>query len=387
MEIEILKSLVKRLKKNTTVENWKILEDLIQDPELRNCVKCSGPIFYDYGKIRLSKEGKLKYDETKPSCKSYKQIDNQKFYLQVCQSCLSLEFPEYKQMNKTRVFNVMSKITKFAYGVPDYVVKKFTQKTAVTLENFIKKYGDVEGKNRWDNYCNLQSLTNKFEYKKEKYGWDEQKFKEFNKGRAITLKNMVKKYGKEEGKKVYDKYVEKQRINGNTLEWFIQKLGEKEGEIRYEKVSKEKAKGGLISQNSCSKVSQEFFDNIDVFLGKNYRTFYFKKNAEKIIYLKEEAKCFLLDYFIEDLNLSIEFHGDYFHANPSKYGPDFEFPEFSKKTKVITSKDLWEKDSLKYYLLEKYLGIKTIVVWESDYRRNKEKKNFYKKIIKQCLEK
>ena len=387
MEIDILRSLVKRFNKNRTVENWNLLEDLIEDPDKRKCTKCQGPIFYDYGIIRLSKDGNLKYDESKPSCKSFKEIDGEKFYLSVCQFCLSSEFPEYNQMNKVRIFNVMSKITKFAFEVPEQKAKKFTQKTAVTLENLIKKYGEIQGKKRWDRYCNLQSITNTFEYKKEKYGWDEQKFKEFNKGRAITLNNMVKKYGEEEGKKVYNQYVEKQRTNGNTLEWFIQQLGEKEGEIRYEKVIRGKAKGGASSQRSISKVSQEFFDRIDIYFEKKYKTFYHKKNSEKTIYLKEEAKCFLLDYFIEDINVSIEFHGDYFHANPSKYGPDFKFPEFSKENQIITSKDLWEKDLVKYYLLENYLGIKTIVVWESDYYRNKNNEEFYKKIIKQCLEK
>ena len=37
--------------------------------------------------------------------------------------------------------------------------------------------------------------------------------------------------------------------------------------------------------------------------------------------------------------------------------------------------------------LEKYKGIKTIVVWESDYYKNKDNDDFYKKIIKQCIEK
>ena len=38
---------------------------------------------------------------------------------------------------------------------------------ALTLENMIKKYGEMEGKIRWDSYCKKQSISNTFEYKKE----------------------------------------------------------------------------------------------------------------------------------------------------------------------------------------------------------------------------
>jgi hypothetical protein len=385
MEIELMKSLIRRFRNNRTKENWIILENLIHDK--KGCIKCNGPIFYHNSLIRLSKEGKLKYDQNLPSCKSFKEIEGQRFYLSVCQDCLSKEFPEYSSLNKSRVFNVVSEITKFAFQIPSDIAKKFTQKTAVTLENFINKYGGDEGSRRWDEYCRIQSETNTFEYKKEKYGWSEEQFNEFNKSRAVTLKNMVKKYGKEEGEKIFKDYVEKQKINGKTLEWFIDKYGEKEGKSRFKKVSIEKAKGGLRAGLSVSKVSQEFFRKLDTFIGKDFKTLYLEKNIEKIIYINEISKCYMLDYFIEELNVCVEFHGDYFHANPSKYDEKFEFPGFSKGDKILTAKDIWDKDILKYSLLKEHKGIKTIVVWESDYYRNKDNENFYKKIVKECIEK
>ena len=54
----------------------------------------------------------------------------------------------------------------------------------------IKKWGIELGKQKWKEYCNKQSITNTFEYKKEKYGWDENEFNEFNKKK----RNYIKKF-------------------------------------------------------------------------------------------------------------------------------------------------------------------------------------------------
>jgi hypothetical protein len=384
METDIMKSLVKRFRNDSTKENWVLLENFIEDKS--PCIICNGPIFYPNSRISLSKDGTLKYSTNFPSSRSFREIDGQKFYLSVCAECLVKEFPEYNTMNKSRVFNVMSKITQFAFQVPDDDVKKFTQKTSMTLENIIKKYGEDEGNKRWKKYCDLQSESNKFEYKKEKHGWDQEDFDKFNKSRSVTLKNMIKKYGQEEGENIFDEYVKKQRVNGKTIEWFIEKLGEKEGKIKYKEIAIEKAKGGGV-KGCYSKVSQEFLLKLDSHFKNLYSTHFASKEGEKVFFIDEIKKCYSLDYFIEELKISVEFHGDYFHANPKKYGPDYEFRGLIKNNKSITAKELWEKDLKKYSILEKYYGIKTIVVWESDYYKNKDNEKFYKEIIKKCIKK
>jgi hypothetical protein len=281
----------------------------------------------------------------------------------------------------------MNKITMYAFKIPDDAAKSFTKTTAVTLNNLVKKYGIEEGKKRWNKYCNLQSITNSLAYKKEKYGWDENDFKIFNKSRAITLVNMIKKYGEKKGSEVFDEYTKKQRINGKTLDYFIEKLGDIDGTIKYKEISMAKTKGSLISGSSYSKVSQDFFNKIDEYFVSIYETCYATKNYEKIIYIDSISKCYLLDYYIKDIHVCIEFNGDYYHANPNKYSPDFMFPEFSTDSNIITAKDLWEKDKKKIRLLNESHGIKTIVVWEGDYYKNRDNEEFYKKIIKQCIEK
>ena len=77
--------------------------------------------------------------------------------------------------------------------------EKYRKSCARTEEFFVSKYGIEEGKKRWDNYRKKQSETNTFEYKQKVYGWTKEQFDEYNKSRAVTLKNLIKKYGKEEG--------------------------------------------------------------------------------------------------------------------------------------------------------------------------------------------
>jgi hypothetical protein len=98
MEIEIIKSLVKRFRKERTKENWCLLENFIVDKSF--CITCNGSIFYPNSLIRISKGGNLKYDTNFPSCKSFKEVDGKKFSLSVCHDCLVIEFPEYNAFRK-----------------------------------------------------------------------------------------------------------------------------------------------------------------------------------------------------------------------------------------------------------------------------------------------
>lgn len=53
-----------------------------------------------------------------------------------------------------------------------------------TLENMIRKYGERDGLVRWEAYKHKQSYSNSFEYKRDKYGWTESQFNEYNKKRG-----------------------------------------------------------------------------------------------------------------------------------------------------------------------------------------------------------
>jgi hypothetical protein len=384
METAIVKMLITKYRKDKTLESWKVLENLIEDKSY--CRDCNESIFYPNSLIRLGKDGNIKYDISKSCSRSFKELNGVSYYLSVCSSCLDKKFDEYSSMNKSRVFNIMNRITRYAYNIPDDVANAFTKTTAVTLENLVKKYGEIEGNIRWEKYRNLQAVTNTFEYKKEKYGWNKSDFDEFNQSRAITEKNLINRHGDEKGKKIFSDYCKKQITNGKTLEWFIMKHGYADGLAIFDKMLNAKLKG-MEGIGAYSTISQDFFDSLDAEFGNIFKTIYYRKNGEEkriVINVDGKYKLYYLDYFIPELNIAVEFFGNYYHANPQKYKNPEAVIKFSR---LHTVGEIWERDRLRIENLEKHHGIKTIVVWESDYYKNKNNDKFYKDIARLCIEK
>jgi len=83
---------------------------------------------------------------------------------------------------------------------------------------------------------------------------------------------------------------------------------------------------------------------------------------------------FICDIYIPELNLMIEYNGDYWHCNPKKYDK-----EYYHKIKNKTAEQIWEYDSNKVDLIKNY-GYNLEIVWETDYENNP-------KIIEEILKK
>jgi hypothetical protein len=114
-------------------------------------------------------------------------------------------------------------------------------------------------------------------------------------------------------------------------------------------------------------------------LKKNYRIYY--KDNEWYSYDKDNKKYYLIDFYIRELNIGIEFNGDIWHANPKKYKPeDTPFPLESG----LNAKDIWEKDRIKNDFLRTKLN-KLIIIWENDLKIDGIDKTV-DKIIKEIYE-
>ena len=70
-------------------------------------------------------------------------------------------------------------------------------------------------------------------------------------------------------------------------------------------------------------------------------------------------------YDIKHNDCIIEFNGDYWHANPEIYSEHDEI-------RNVSARDIWAKDEKKLEIARKS-GYRVYVVWEKDYRSNKEK--------------
>ena len=72
-------------------------------------------------------------------------------------------------------------------------------------------------------------------------------------------------------------------------------------------------------------------------------------------------KYYLIDYYIKELNIGIEFNGDFWHGNPIKYkSSDKRF-----KNDSFTYEKIWENDKNKIDFLKSKLN-KIIIIWEYD---------------------
>ena len=75
----------------------------------------------------------------------------------------------------------------------------------------------------------------------------------------------------------------------------------------------------------------------------------------------------------------IEYNGDDYHANPNKY-KSYDFPNPFRKD--LSAKEIWVKDNKKIQLANSN-GFDVLVIWDSEYKKNKEEiinkcKNFLK---------
>ena len=319
-----------------------------------------------------------------------REIDHKKYYLSCCENCLLKHFKDNPPKAQKYYFMKANKYGAYCFGYSYDEYKKICSMTVgVTEKSMIKKWGEELGIQKWNEYKRKQSVTNTFEYKKKKFNWSKEQFDEFNKSRAVTLKNLQNKYGKELGEIYFNDYVEKQKLTksheyminkygeektkainqskGQTLSNYIKRLGKIEGLKQYEIMLSH-------HKNYFSKVSQKFFDEIDKYISQKYTTYYATKNHEYGVNLHNNDYI-RLDYFILELNLCIEFNGTYFHADPRFFNEN-DYP--NPHNKVLTSKVIWENDNNRYKKLKEYRNIDTIVVWEYDYNNGIDVQKFIK---------
>jgi len=358
-------------------KNKDIYRDVLNNefPNNEKCRICGDIIYYYDSKFIF----KLKLKLSGKNYASNKELFGNKYYLSVCEDCLIKKFPEYEDYNKSRIFNKLGDITIYAFNIPNEIAKKWKKENyAITKDNLIKKHGHDEGIIKWKKYCDLQSKSNSFEYKRDKHGWNIEDFEKYNKSRSVTLDNMIKKYGKENGLLKWKKYVNRQILTKSkeyfvslygidkwielnkqktlNLDNFIRKYGKKEGSVRFR---------DYLDKRIClpaSKSSQEYFKKIDKLLNNKYTLYYFDKNGKEYSKMLSNGRYVYLDFYIRELNLNIEFNGDIFHANPKIFKED-DKPNFLID---LTSKEIWDKDKEKLDLLKKDHGIDTIIVWEKE---------------------
>lgn len=265
-------------------------------------------------------------------------------------------------------------------------LKKLTQikLKGVTKKKFLLLYGKKETLERWRSYIEKQSTTNSYEYKEQKYGWSKQDFLNYNKSRSITIENMVKKYGEVIGLEKYNEYISKQKYSGCSLEYFIEKYGKIKGIEFYNNLCKQKAQNLLNYINRYGEIDgrkkyRNYIESRSNYYSKSSQELFWKiktNNCHFAEYNKEfgllsEKKYYFYDYVDTKLKKCIEYNGDYWHCNPEIYSSDY------KTHYGYTASEIWNNDEEKLNFI-KSKGYDVMIVWESDYI--KDMNNIRKKV-------
>jgi len=229
------------------------------------------------------------------------------------------------------------------------------KKTSLTLGNFIKKYGKGVGTEKWNEYRQKQAYSNTFEYKKQKHGWSEEDYSEFNKSRAVTLENFIKKYGIEEATEKFDRYCKRQAYTCSE-EYFIETYGLDEGRRKYNNFAKIRVGNVLrLYSQGISKIENEAY------------------NALKCVCPAIEHQVTLdgsyfgpYDFGSIERKKVIEFYGSYWHCDARIYEASYHHSQIDKNARAI-----WNHDARKRsYALNQ--GYKVYVIWEMDWMNDRE---------------
>ena len=180
----------------------------------------------------------------------------------------------------------------------------------------------------------------------KKRGMTEQQYKDFIDNNSYSRKSLVKKYGEEEGNRKRDEMTKKWQ---NTLK----------SKSKDEQLSIIKKRTAHLSSKEKSRTSKpengvaDFFSNI------------LKEEPQRQVRFVDEknSKVYYVDFLFPE-KIIVEFNGDYFHANPKIY---------TKDSKILRKKasEIWLRDKNKKDFFESS-GYVYYVVWESDWKKNKE---------------
>lgn len=259
------------------------------------------------------------------------------------------------------------------------VSEDLAKTTAVTLSNLIKKYGEVDGTARWESYREKQSYTNSFEYKRSKYGWSESDFAKYNSSRSQTLSKMIERHGESTGAAMWEKYCLRQAYT-NTKDYFISKYGVDDGTKKYLEINRKK----LLPHNPellAEHLSISIDDAASIIISRQKNFFISKLEKEFTTLLSNvigPLECTSdknpFGKWSPLLNTYVVF--DIKHKNCIiEFNGNYWHanPKIYKDTapiRGVTANDIWRRDQLKMQTV-KNLGFSVLTVWEDEFTADK----------------
>ncbi len=225
----------------------------------------------------------------------------------------------------------------------EFYNKKYPDLTQKQRQNMLDKHVKEKVKDRL--------LPSNVEYWINKgYSEEESKIKVSESQTTFSKEICIQKYGYEKGIEIFNNRTEKWRKSLNE-------------------------NGNL--KNGYSLISQELFYEIKNRRPGDYR---YATNGGEFGFPKDSGGVWLYDFTDIDNKKIIEYQGDIYHANPTKYNESDRPHPFRKGE---TSSEIWEKDKIKLSVA-KNNGYDILYIWDSEFSGVGHKKK--ELIIKKCID-
>ena len=285
------------------------------------------------------------------------------------------------------------------YNLDNYVerIKKLKQINNSTLESFIIRYGNNVGNEKYNkaNVEKTKHLIHDSKIQKDR-SLKSKATKKGNRDHSIRCKEYWIKKGFTENqsinivsslqKRKWDDESKKKYKNtfNNKSKEEIKNINLKKGHsiksIMARGYTREEAEILSIcyykKRNSRSKISQEYFNSIIRDFNK-IEVFYFNDHQYEY-----SIDRYNVDFYDKETKTVIEFYGDYWHGNPTKYN-------LTDKVYKKTVSEIQEYDKKRKFIIENDKQVNNFfIIWESEYRKNKnECVKLTKKLLKELRNK
>lgn len=131
----------------------------------------------------------------------------------------------------------------------------------------------------------------------------------------------------------------------------------------YGHVTSKRRTSSKIEADFIETISREVFSNFSIRHAGNRQ----KRWKRQSKHANENSVFGFLDCYVEELNLGIEFHGDFFHLNPRLYNADY-FTSWG-----YTAQEKWDRDKVRINDVRDCItGIEVHIVWEYDWKNSQE---------------
>lgn len=238
---------------------------------------------------------------------------------------------------------------------------ELANKKSVTLEKCIERYGETDGRKKWEQICNAKRIGKDFYV--NKYGEEQgsQIWDEICKKKRMNLDQYIMKYGDELGRQKHKEnsmriqmiFKELEKLHGTEEAIRIYSTMDKKS-IKKEYGIHIRGKPENLTRSPMQKIQIKFFSLLEEKLGRKLE---YSRKSEKRVFDEVHNTMYMYDCYDPKTNTLIEFHGKAFHPKEGDYG---WVNPFGQTYDEIFTRDNNKKNTA---LLN---GFNYIVVWDHE---------------------